>query len=309
MTRPDLIILIWLCVFLCAPGTGISETSGLKSLVPARTSEGWAVTGPPGVFTKETLFEHINGQADLFLHYGFKESVFAAYRKAPGNETVDVDIYDMGDAGNAFGVFSRFRQDHRPAGIGLDSYLDDDYALFYKGKYFVVLQGTESNSSGLKQLARSIESRIVDGSPPPREPGYFPKRGLEPGSIEYYPQGLMGRQFLGKGFKATYRLPEKKAPNEKTPTEGPDSNMFIAVFDNDREAESALKSFEEVLSQGKISPPANRTVDGLNVTTGEDPYQGMLMIVRKGRYVAGTTGFGQEHVAGSLLADLVKQMD
>jgi len=102
----------------------------------------------------------------------------------------------MGNSLQAFGVFSRFRQDESPAGIGLDSYLGDEYAIFYKGKYFVVLQATASSHSILKQLAQEIESRILDDSPPPKEIAYFPKTGLKPGSIEYFPDGLLGHQFL-----------------------------------------------------------------------------------------------------------------
>ncbi len=309
MTRPNRMILMWLCVCLCVPGAVVSEALDMKALVPRETPDGWVTSGSPQVFTKESLFEHINGQADLFLQYGFEKSIFAVYRKDSGRETIDVDVYDMGDSVHAFGVFSRFRQDNHPAGIGLDSYLDDDYAIFYKGKYFVVLQADESNPSGLRRLAKTVESRIVDASPPPKEIMYFPKVGLKPGSIEYYPQGLMGRQFLGKGFKATYVPSENKASKENTGDEGPDSNLFIAVFDNTDELESALESFKEVLSNGKSARGANRALHGLKMVTGEDAYQGKIVIVHKGRYLAGTAGFKSKEVAEGLLADLMKKMD
>ena len=122
----------------------------------------------------------------------------------------------MGNSLQAFGVFSRFRQDESPAGIGLDSYLEDRYALFYKGKYFVVLQATDSNPSILKQLAQEIESRISDNSAPPKEIAYFPKNGLKPGSIEYFPDGLLGHQFLKRGFKASYVENDGKKNDAKT---------------------------------------------------------------------------------------------
>ena len=82
----------------------------------------------------------------------------------------------MGNVLQAFGIFSRFRSETQPAGIGLDSYLDDRSALFYKGKYFVMLYAAESNSSTLKQWAMEIASRIFDPSLVPKEIGYFPKR-------------------------------------------------------------------------------------------------------------------------------------
>ena len=136
--------------------------------------------GVPQAFTKKTLFEHINGQADLFLQYGLERSVFFVYENTHASqEKTDLDLYDMGEVVHAFGIFSRFRQADRPAGIGLDSCVDDQYAIFYKGKYFVVLQATESNQSALTRLAKTIESRMSDRSLPPKEIGYFPKKGTQ----------------------------------------------------------------------------------------------------------------------------------
>lgn len=140
MTRPGRLLLVCLFVCLSVPGYVFSETSGMKSLVPETAPEGWVATETPEVFTKKTLFEHIDGQADLFLQYGFERSIFTSYQKRDSSdERIDLDIYDMGNVTHAFGIFSRFRQGDRLAGIGLDSYLEDDYALFYRGKYFVIL--------------------------------------------------------------------------------------------------------------------------------------------------------------------------
>ncbi len=304
MRRRNWLILIYLFVRLAVPGDVFSGASNMISLVPEETPHGWVLKGAPQVFTKETLFEHINGQADLFLQYGFEESIFTVYQNnSSSQDRIDLDIYDMGDVVQAFGIFSRFRQDDHPAGIGLDSYLDDRYALFYKGKYFVVLQATESSPSTLKQLARQIESRIIDSSLPPKEIGYFPKSGLKPGSIEYYPQGLMGRQFLKRGFKATYLLPDKT--KAKPEVESPDAGLFIAIFDNTEEAESALENFKEDLSKRGSAQAAIRSQPGFETVKGEDAYQGKLIIVHKGCHLAGAAGFEKEKDAESLLAELI----
>jgi hypothetical protein len=307
MTKLSRLILICFVIGLSIPGKVFSETETMNSLVPAKTPDGWVATETPQVFTKETLFEHINGQADLFLQYGFERSISTAYEKESGGERIDLDVYDMGDVVNAFGIFSRFRQDDHSAGIGLDAYLDDRYAFFYKGKYFVILQGTDTSASSLKQFAEMMDSRISDTSPPPREILYFPTSGLKLGSIEYYPQGLMGRQFLGRGFKATYVVTEPEDPNREDRTGRPDSNLFIAVFDNPAQAESALKTFKETLSEGgNVAPEPQH---GFDAVKGEDAYRGKLIIVQKGRYLAGAVGFEREEDAESLLAALINKIE
>lgn len=310
MKRGGWVILMYSLICFSAPEDVFSGASNVASFIPKETSDGWVLRGAPQFFAKDTLFEHINGQADLFLQYGFERSVFAVYQKRNSSrERIDLDIYDMGDVVHAFGIFSRFRQDDHSAGIGLDSYLDDRYALFYKGTYFVVLQSTESSRSSLKQLAKMIESRIVDSSPPPKEIGYFPKSRLKPNSIEYYPQGLMGRQFLKRGFKATYLVSGVTNPETEGGANNPDSNLFLAVFADPEEAERALKTFKEDLLKKGGASPAFRTQPGFETVKGEDAYQGKLIVVGKGRYLAGAAGFESEQDAESLLAELIKHLE
>jgi len=310
MRKRNWIILIYLFVCLSVTGDAFCRASNVELLVPRETPDGWVQRGAPQVFTKETLFEHINGQADLFLQYGFERSIFTVYEnKNSSQKKIDLDIYDMGDVVQAFGIFSRFRQENHPASIGLDSYLDDRYAFFYKAKYFVVLQATESDPSTLQQLARMIESSIRDSSLPPKEIGYFPKSGLKLGSIEYYPQGLMGRQFLKRGFKATYFVPDETEDKPRAEADGPDSNLFIAIFDNPEEAKSSLKAFKEDLSKRGSARTAILTEPGFETIKGEDTHQGKLIIVHKGRYLAVAAGFEREKHAETLLAELINQIE
>lgn len=310
MSAQSRLILLYLFVCLAFPGTVLAGASDMKSLVPAKSPDGWSLKGTPQAFTKKTLFEHINGQADLFLQYGFKESIFAVYQgKNSAEEKIDLDIYDMGGPVQAYGIFSRFRQEGHPAGIGLASYLEDDYGLFYKGKYFVVIQASGSTSPNLKQLAEMIESRISDNSPAPKEIGYFPETGLKPDSIEYYPQGLMGRQFLKRGFKGTYELADKGKPKRESSPGRADSTLFLAIFDNPEEAERALKLFREDVSKRGGGSAQNNTQTGFDAVKGADAYQGEVIIVQKGRYLAGAAGFPQEKEADKLLTEFVKRIE
>ena len=306
MKKYTALVIMFFLGCMCLSGHVLSGTSDMESLVPKETPNGWILRGAPQTFSKKTLFNHINGQADLFLQYGFERSIFAVYKnKKASEEKVDLDIYDMGNVIQAYGIFSRFRQDDQSAGIGLDSNLKDRSILFYKGKHFVVLRATESIPSHLKQIAKMIENRIIDSSLPPKEIGYFPKTGLKPGSIEYYPQGLMGRQFLKRGFKATYVVPDEKESRQGTDSGSPDSQLFIAIFDNPQEAVNALKSFKELLSKKGSAQTDIPAQSGPETVKGEDPYQGKLIIVRKDRYLVGAAGFKQEKTAESLLAELI----
>jgi len=294
----------------------VGETT-LEALLPKDIPDGWALIDGPHIYSKKTLFEHIDGQAELYFKYGFQKSVFAIYqdKKSPENQ-IELDIYDMGNVLRAFGIFSRFRYEARPAGIGLDSCLDDRSAFFYKGRYFVMLYATESNLSILKEFSTIVSLKISDPSPPPKEIGYFPKNGLKPGSIQYFPEGVLGHQFLKRGFQGTYieRDEEKvevKAKVEakgKANSEAKEFRLFLAIFENPQDAMNALRTYKDYLSKrGKIhlNPPIGF---GPHSFRAEDPYQGQIIVTQKGIYLLGALGFKEAKDGEDRLAEIIKEV-
>jgi hypothetical protein len=317
-----LFILTGIFVWFEAP----SWAATLESLLPTKgLPKGWARVEGPQIFTKKTLFEHIDGEAEVFLKYGFQKSVFAVYQygEHPENQ-IEMDIYDLGNVLQAFGVFSRFRNVDRPGGFGLDSFLDEHSAFFYQGRYFVILHVPEPNREILRQFSQLISSKISDPSPPPREISYFPKNSLKPGSIQYFSEGLLGHQFLGRGFQGTYveeargqAEDEKKGEVEVkakvedegvTKAEQKEFRLFLAIFQDSQKANNALRDFKDDLSKkGKVS--SRSTVESeTRELKGEDPYQGKVVVVQKGAYLLGMVGFEKEESGENRLAEFVRKV-
>jgi hypothetical protein len=290
-------LILHFCMGMVTGAVFASGACASPSLLPKEPPKGWMLAEGPRVFTKTNLFKHINGQAELFFKYGFQRCTFAVYRdRSNPDQQIDVDIYDMGNVLQAFGIFSRFREEDRPIGVGLDSTLDDHSALFYQGRYYVALYATEPNPDVLKQLAQKVSENLSDPSPSPREISFFPKEGLKSGSIQYLSEGLLGHQFLKRGFQGTYMDGDKE------------SQLFIAVFKNPEEAKTGLKAFKNYLStKGKIAQeiPAGF---GPNVVRGKDPYQGDILVLQKASYLVGVASpeFGGKEEAR--LTDLVKRV-
>lgn len=294
-------MIFFLFIFLWSSAS--SGAVAMESLLPKDIPEGWSLIEGPLAYTKKTLFEHIDGQAELFFKYHFQKSVFGIYQEKENHKNqIELDLYDMGDVLHAFGVFSRFRTEGQGMSVGLDSYLDEHSALFYQGKYFVMFYSTESNPSILKQFSTAVSSKIPDPSPPPREIGYFPKGGLKPGSIQYYPEGLLGHQFLKRGFEGTYIEKDEGEAKAK------EVRLFLAIFRDSQEAMNALMAYQDDLSKkGKVSSGSIIKFRA-RALKGEDPYQGKVVIVHKGFYLLGVTGFIKEEAGENLLAELIKNI-
>jgi len=278
----------------------------LESLIPKKDlPKDWTLIHGPQIYIRKTLFEHINGQAELYLKYGFQKSVFAIYQNRKNQEDqIELDIYDMGNALQAFGTFSRFRNEDRPGGFGLESYLDDHSALFYQGKYFIMVYAAEANPDFLKKFSKLVSLKISDPSPPPKEISYFPKNGLKPGSIQYFSEGLLGHQFLKRGFQGTY----VEKTEDKAEAKDREFKLFIAIFKDSQEAVSALKAYKEDLAKKGNVFSGGSIVFKASAVRGEDPYQGKVFVLQRGVYLLGIVGFEKEQESENLLAEFVKNV-
>jgi hypothetical protein len=282
----------------------------LDSLLPRSLPEGWILTEGPRSYNPKTLFQRIDGQADLYIKYGFQRSVFSAYQeqRRPENQ-IELDLYDMENVLQAFGVFSRFRSEDRPAGVGLDSDLGDTSLLFYKGRYFVMLYATQPDPKVLKEFGLAVSSRIIDRSQPPQEIGYFPTLGLKPGSIQFFSEGLLGLRFLKRGFQAAYAddAEVNVKAQAKVENKGNEFHLFIAMFKSGEDARGALQHYRDYLTaKGRLDP---KTPQGLgpHALRGEDPYKGKVLVVQKNAHLIGSAGFKKEDDALNRLLELVKR--
>jgi hypothetical protein len=303
------IVIFAASIFVLLCSEALSKEISIESLLPQRLPEGWRQIGRPQVFNQKDLFNRINGQAELFLKYGFQKSVFGLYQnKNNSKDQIELDVYDMGNVLQAFGIFSRFRSEDRPAGVGLESCLEDTSLLFYKGRYFVMLYATEVDPSLLKRMAMTISSGIADSSPAPKEVDYFPKDRLKPGSIEYHPEGLLGYQFFKRGFQAVYLQKNQGKVEAKAEGEDKEYYLFLVILKDPKHAGDALKTYGDSLSKrGKVdsTTPAGF---GPNSLKGEDPNRGKVIIVQKGFYLAGIAGFDNAGNAEKLLEEFVRNI-
>ena len=149
----------------------------------------------------------------------------------------------------------------------------------------------------MQQLAAQISSRIPDHSPPRRELDYFPKDGLKAGSIQYFPDGLLGHRFLKGGFQGTYTNGEKEY------------QLFLAFFRTPQDGQRAFDAFKEYLTQkGKVTPKVT-TEFGSRALRGESPYQGQIVVLQKGSYLPGTMGIQIGEKEERRLAEFVKNIE
>ena len=113
-------MIIW--IFTAAEMVKAEEKGKMDQSIslPAEV-EGWKWDGKEIKYNSKTLFDYIDGAAELFLAYGFQNLTARRYEKS-NQPPITIELYEMGSSEDAYGVFSFERQDEvrrdRP-GIGV----------------------------------------------------------------------------------------------------------------------------------------------------------------------------------------------
>ena len=156
--------------------------------------EGWTQPGEVLIYDADTLWEYINGAAELFVSYGVRSCQTTDL--ASGDLTVTVDLYDMGTPLNAYGVFER-----EASGEAVDvpgavaALVSPPYqALLLKGSTYAkvnVFEGELTMDAG-KDLLEALAAALPgEGSLPP-EFGLLPSNGKLAGSEAYQAEAFLG---------------------------------------------------------------------------------------------------------------------
>ena len=279
-------------VFSSAPAEQKTGASSVAALMPEvadwKAAEGFQRYNP------ETLYEYIDGAAEAYLGYDFKELAVAEFRRGGTKASLTTEIYDMGTERNAFGIYSAERYpESRFLPIGVQGYSEEGTLNFLAGRYYVKLicyEGGEKTSEFLKIFAAAIVAKIKDVGTFPALLQAFPKDGLVANSEKFILRNVLGFKFLSAGFIASY----KRAGLE-----------FEAVLIDGATAEGAeamLRSFLDRFAKAGLA--VAQKPYGSKVT---DPYLKNVFVARSGSALCGVTKMpdGQDALGESVLAALV----
>ena len=178
-----------LVLFMVTLSGGVSMGTGTSELVLLMpdTVAGWKVAREDARYNRDTLYDYIDGGAELYLSYGFKKVVNRTYVKSRQPDMV-VDIFDMGTSQNAYGVFSHSMETVETI-FGQGSQSSEGLVLFWKGQYYVSIMAypeTPQSKKALFDLAKKIEAAITEEGPLPALLNLLPQRDLVRESIRSF---------------------------------------------------------------------------------------------------------------------------
>jgi hypothetical protein len=231
---------------------------------------GWNLAGQPQVFSPDTLYDYIDGAADLYLKYECEELQVAEYRK--GTASVTAEVYRHRDANHAFGIYS---QERLPGAvflaIGSQGYYETAACNFIQGNHYVKLTSENTGAEDretLQAFARRLSQDLAGPSALPGILSAFPSEGKKQHSEKFIAKDFLGYAFLHSGFTADYERSGQKY------------QLFVITGETPDDARTMLAMYLKQIRHG------TNVAEGMYQVT--DPYHGDLALLWRGKYIWGT---------------------
>ena len=252
-------------VFLFLPLTLLSQEK-------FPTLNGWEIISEVDSYNSENLWEYINGAAEQFYDYGFEELKSAEFK----SETISavIDIYDMGTALNAFGIYMTERpRKGNYLNIGTEAIVTPPaQALLLKDKYYVKINFfdgdlTDKNGSA---LLKEIDSGLPGESKKPKEIDLLPEENKVEASTFYSKNGYQGLSELKNCLAARYE------DGEETSYE-----FFVIILESKEHEDKFINSLNNKWK------PINQ--NGHEILYRKIPYKGYMGILNGRNGIIGVT--------------------
>lgn len=255
-------VAIGISIFLWAAGSGAKDFQFPEFA-------GWKLSGEIQTFESRTLYEYINGAADLYLAYDFEELKVAEYqndRKA----NVTVDVFRHKTPNDAFGIYSQERLPNANYNdIGIQGYSEKEILNFLAGNYYVKISGFKMESEEvLTSFAKKVAENLGEKGSLPSLLGSFPREGKVKNSEKYVARNFLGYSFLHSAFTADYEVTGRKF------------KLFIMEFEDKSECANMVQKYlEQTGKKEKSVAEGNYAIS--------DPHHGPIDIIWKGNHIWG----------------------
>ena len=203
------------------------RSGGDASLLPRLAKRLWTAAEPARSFGPDNLYEEIDGEAELFLPFGFRELMVGIVSPA-GNDKAEVrlELFRHETPRDAFGVYSQHRfPGQEVIRVGTSEAVVSAASLdFFQGTAFVRLRTASRHATreDLEKLGRDLSGILPGTGDPPPETQALRIPGLVDGTIVFHRRAILGFESLAPGYEAKVHVGERSVTVVLLPPDGRD---------------------------------------------------------------------------------------
>jgi hypothetical protein len=259
-----LVIMVW--IFTVAEIVEGEEKGKMNPEIslPAEAA-GWKWDGKEMKYDPKSVFQYMNGAAELYLAYGFQNLRVRRFEKS-NQPPITLELYDMASSENAYGVFSFERQDEA-VGIGQGSESGGGLLRFWKGKYFVSIYadgGGVEVESAILTMGRTTADLIQEKGSEPKLVDFIPGKdfGLVDRSVRYLKSHILLNQRFFIAHQNILNLSQRtEAVLAQYTREKQKTHLLLIRYPSVKEARDAYQGFMKAYLPDAAGKDRLRTED------------------------------------------------
>ena len=279
-------LMLGIIIFLWAPGL---EAKDFKFPEIA----GWRQSGEVQTFSPKTLFEYINGDADLYLMYDLQELKVTEYLNEK-KASVIVDVYRHKTPTHAFGIYSQERLPNANfLDIGAQGYIEQNILNFLTGPYYVKINSYSTGAEDreiLLTFAKKVAENLGEKGRLPSILSSFPQEGKKNNSEKFISINFLGYSFLHSAFTAEYEL------------SGTKFKLFVIEGADGNDCRDMVQKYLQQTGNTK-----KNIVEG--IYTISDSYHGEIGFYWKGKFIWGALNLTDVSLRSKYLKLFEKELE
>jgi hypothetical protein len=189
-----------------APSTLPTDKEEHALLPESIGDTGWLRVSEVSRFVGDSLFEYINGAAEMYHKYDFVDLQASEYHK--GESVITADLYRFPNVDRAFGMYTTLRPDEPDTvSLGAEGFAFGANLVFVKGPYMANVYTYEDSKemiAAVRMTASMIEAGLPGSRNKPEMFSLFPVDGRVEFSEKVYAESFLGQGFLSDVYTVNY---------------------------------------------------------------------------------------------------------
>jgi hypothetical protein len=250
---------------------------------------GWKMTEEERVYDSGDLWELINGAADIFLSYYFKDLHIAEYSN--NEQVIRVELYHHDSPENAYGIFTAERMpDYPQVSIGTLGYKSQGVLNFLAGNYYVKIMSvgvTEAHENAIALIAAKVDAQLQQPVGLPDVIKLFPDEGKIWLTDAYIAQNFLGYSFLHSAYTARYNG-------------NPEFQLFI-IHSSSEDIQKMMNKYINLVKAENIENDKELYII-------KDMFNGTVFLENKCNYIVGVVNTENKVVAAEVIQKVINQL-
>jgi hypothetical protein len=235
------------------------QTASLAAVLPgADAFPGWMPDGEAQLFDRDTVFQLVDGQADVFFAYGFQQVAVRRYENRQDVQ-VDIHVWQLRRPADAYGLFSADTTG-APADVGNDGDLESGRRLaFWQDRYTVWVHARpQADDAELWRFAEALSEALPKGGEPPALMAQLPAEGMVERSAVCFHQEISIQDRLWLGGENLLGLgPETDGALAQYETDGGIALLLLVQYPSAQAAAAGRTALADSRIEGLIATDAH----------------------------------------------------